>query len=47
MIQSAALMGGDMVRLVALDLVLRFGCGRAARVAFVVKVTGVDFDDRA
>src|SRR5699024_8886484 len=40
--QGAALVGGDVIGLVALDLVLRFLRRSAAPVALVVEVGGVD-----
>src|SRR5262245_20392465 len=43
--QRRALVEGDVIGLVALDLVLRLVFRRAARVALVESVTGVDLDD--
>src|SRR5699024_3821009 len=43
--QGAALVGGDVIGLVALDLVLRFLRRSTATVALVVEVGGVDLRD--
>lgn len=46
MVEGAAFVGGDVVGLVALDLILRLILARAMRMALVVKVARVDGDDR-
>src|SRR5690242_7354598 len=45
MIEGAALVRGDMLGLVAPDLILGVVPGRAMRVALVVEVAGMDGDD--
>ena len=45
--QDRALVHGDVIGLVALDLVLRFGFAGMPRVAFVFRVARVDLDDSA
>ena len=44
--ESAALVRRDVIRLVALDLVLRILFRRMMRMAFVVKVASMDRNDR-
>ena len=45
--QSAALVRGDMVGLVAFDLVLRVGFGGMMNIPLELEIGGVNSDDRA
>ena len=45
--EGAALMGRDVIGLVALDLVLRIGLRGAMRVPLVIEIAGVNCDDGA
>jgi len=47
MVERAALVSGDMIGLVALDLVLWIVLGRAMRMALVIEIAGMDGDNRS
>src|SRR5271163_4112829 len=45
--QRAALVGGDVIALVAFDFILRIAGRGVMHIALIVEVAGVDGDDRA